>query len=225
MDIIQSNGVLATPPSFIIVVVEAFSQFYNYVFELLLQNEKSPQKNLISCSDWAAGILAIVWAERPIRCIKPRHGPNKFLMVSLVPGVSRKMKLGTTEGRKLPTVWIYKITNNIKRIYCLLLNIIMETESNMNGKEVVGVANKQSIRWTDFGLRFLAFVLTLVAAIVLGVDKQTELVQGKNKRPFPNNHSLGPHHGGAAILRCRSRHRHRPRWIQRELPCSVEQGV
>ncbi|KAJ8565972.1 hypothetical protein K7X08_008548 [Anisodus acutangulus] len=53
----------------------------------------------------------------------------------------------------------------------------METESNMNGKEVVGVTNKQSIRWTDIGLRFLAFVLTLVAAIVLGVDKQTELVQ------------------------------------------------
>ncbi|XP_009803956.1 CASP-like protein 1E1 [Nicotiana tabacum] len=55
----------------------------------------------------------------------------------------------------------------------------METGSNMNGgggKEVVGVANKQSIRWTDFGLRFLAFVLTLVAAIVLGVDKQTTVV-------------------------------------------------
>ncbi|MCD9640720.1 hypothetical protein HAX54_026197 [Datura stramonium] len=54
----------------------------------------------------------------------------------------------------------------------------METESNMNGgvgKEV-GVANKQSIRWREFGLRFLAFVLTLVAAIVLGVSKQNELV-------------------------------------------------
>ncbi|OIT30967.1 PREDICTED: CASP-like protein 1E2 [Nicotiana attenuata] len=55
----------------------------------------------------------------------------------------------------------------------------MERGSNMNGgggKEVVGVANKQSIRWTDFGLRFLAFVLTLVAAIVVGVDKQTSVV-------------------------------------------------
>lgn len=54
----------------------------------------------------------------------------------------------------------------------------METESNMNGggRKVVGVANKQIIRWTDFGLRFLAFVLTLVAAIVLGVDKQTTVV-------------------------------------------------
>ncbi|XP_060197811.1 CASP-like protein 1E1 [Lycium barbarum] len=54
----------------------------------------------------------------------------------------------------------------------------METQSIMNGGagKDVGVANKQSMRWTDFGLRFLAFVLTLVAAIVLGVSKQTELV-------------------------------------------------
>lgn len=42
--------------------------------------------------------------------------------------------------------------------------------------EVVAVANKQNIRWADFFIRFLAFALTLVAAIVLGVDKQTKLV-------------------------------------------------
>ncbi|XP_059280652.1 CASP-like protein 1E1 [Lycium ferocissimum] len=54
----------------------------------------------------------------------------------------------------------------------------METQNDMNGGagKDVGVANKQSIIWTDFGLRFLAFVLTLVAAIVLGVSKQTEVV-------------------------------------------------
>ncbi|KAM3323886.1 CASP-like protein 1E2 [Capsicum chacoense] len=54
----------------------------------------------------------------------------------------------------------------------------METESYMNGgaEKEVEVANKQSIRWTDFGLRFLAFVLTLVAAIVVGVSKQNALV-------------------------------------------------
>lgn len=51
----------------------------------------------------------------------------------------------------------------------------METESHTIAKEI-GVANKQTIRWNDFVLRFLAFVVTLVAAIVLGVSKQNELV-------------------------------------------------
>lgn len=57
----------------------------------------------------------------------------------------------------------------------------METESYVNGRgeKEVGVANKQTIRWSDFCLRFLAFVLTLVAAIVLGADKQNELVSVK----------------------------------------------
>ncbi|XP_031113515.1 CASP-like protein 1E2 [Ipomoea triloba] len=50
----------------------------------------------------------------------------------------------------------------------------MEVEGGR--REVVAVANKQSIRWADFLLRLLAFVLTLVAAIVLGVDKQTTVV-------------------------------------------------
>ncbi|KAL3380281.1 hypothetical protein AABB24_000754 [Solanum stoloniferum] len=55
----------------------------------------------------------------------------------------------------------------------------METESYTNGGGVakeIGIANKQTIRGNDFVLRFLAFVLTLVAAIVLGVSKQNELV-------------------------------------------------
>ncbi|CAN4113579.1 unnamed protein product [Withania somnifera] len=54
----------------------------------------------------------------------------------------------------------------------------METESytNRGADKEVGVANKQRIRWTVFGLRFLAFVLTLVAAIVIGVSKQNEFV-------------------------------------------------
>ncbi|XP_027165387.1 CASP-like protein 1E2 [Coffea eugenioides] len=43
------------------------------------------------------------------------------------------------------------------------------------GKEVE-VANKSSVRGSDVILRFLAFASTLVAAIVLGVDKQTKLV-------------------------------------------------
>lgn len=43
------------------------------------------------------------------------------------------------------------------------------------GKEVE-VANKRSVRGSDVILRFLAFALTLVAAIVVGVDKQTKLV-------------------------------------------------
>ncbi|XP_027116068.2 CASP-like protein 1E2 [Coffea arabica] len=43
------------------------------------------------------------------------------------------------------------------------------------GKEVE-VANKSSLRGSDVILRFLAFASTLVAAIVLGVDKQTKLV-------------------------------------------------
>lgn len=43
------------------------------------------------------------------------------------------------------------------------------------GKEVE-VANKRSVRGSDVMLRFLAFALTLVAAIVVGVDKQTKLV-------------------------------------------------
>lgn len=40
----------------------------------------------------------------------------------------------------------------------------------------VEVANKGSVRGSDVMLRFLAFALTLVAAIVVGVDKQTKLV-------------------------------------------------
>lgn len=40
----------------------------------------------------------------------------------------------------------------------------------------VEVASKRSVRGSDVMLRFLAFALTLVAAIVVGVDKQTKLV-------------------------------------------------
>ncbi|CAI9118728.1 OLC1v1020332C1 [Oldenlandia corymbosa var. corymbosa] len=48
--------------------------------------------------------------------------------------------------------------------------------ANNNNKEVVEVANKSSLRGSDLMLRFLAFATTLVAAIVLGTDKQTKLV-------------------------------------------------
>lgn len=40
----------------------------------------------------------------------------------------------------------------------------------------VMVANKKTVRGSDVVLRFLAFALTLVAAIVLGVDKQSKVV-------------------------------------------------
>lgn len=47
--------------------------------------------------------------------------------------------------------------------------------ANGRGKEVE-VANERTAKGSDVILRFLAFALTLVAAIVLGVDKQTKLV-------------------------------------------------
>lgn len=47
--------------------------------------------------------------------------------------------------------------------------------ANGRGKEVE-VANKRSLRGSDLILRLLAFGLTLVAAIVLGINKQTKLV-------------------------------------------------
>ncbi|KAG9129650.1 hypothetical protein Leryth_017734 [Lithospermum erythrorhizon] len=50
----------------------------------------------------------------------------------------------------------------------------MEVENGGN-KEVV-VANKRSFRCSDLVLRFLALALTLVAAIVLGVNKETKNV-------------------------------------------------
>ncbi|KAL3508051.1 hypothetical protein ACH5RR_033433 [Cinchona calisaya] len=46
----------------------------------------------------------------------------------------------------------------------------------MEGGKQVEVANKTSVRGLDLILRFLGFASTLVAAIVLGIDKQTKLV-------------------------------------------------
>lgn len=43
------------------------------------------------------------------------------------------------------------------------------------GKEVM-VANRRRMRGWDFLLRFLALGLTLVAAVLVGVDKQTKIV-------------------------------------------------
>ncbi|CAH9071788.1 unnamed protein product [Cuscuta epithymum] len=43
-------------------------------------------------------------------------------------------------------------------------------------KKDIAVANKQSIRWVDFCVRVLAFANTFAAALVLGVDKQTKLI-------------------------------------------------
>ncbi|KAL2534592.1 CASP-like protein 1E1 [Abeliophyllum distichum] len=43
------------------------------------------------------------------------------------------------------------------------------------GKEVI-VANKRRMRGWDFVLRFLALALTLVATVLVGVDKQTKIV-------------------------------------------------
>lgn len=40
----------------------------------------------------------------------------------------------------------------------------------------LAVAKKQNMRWTEFGLRLLAFANTLAAALVLGLDKQTKVV-------------------------------------------------
>ncbi|KAL3505781.1 hypothetical protein ACH5RR_031163 [Cinchona calisaya] len=51
----------------------------------------------------------------------------------------------------------------------------LEGANGGRGKEV-GVANKRKVRGSDLILRFLGFALTLVAAIVLGIDKQTKLV-------------------------------------------------
>ncbi|CAK9145524.1 unnamed protein product [Ilex paraguariensis] len=46
-----------------------------------------------------------------------------------------------------------------------------------NGREKeVGVANRRAVRWSEKVLRVLALVLTLVAAVVVGVDKQTKVV-------------------------------------------------
>ncbi|CAN4093620.1 unnamed protein product [Withania somnifera] len=65
----------------------------------------------------------------------------------------------------------------------------METESytNEGAKKKVRVANKQSIRWTDIELRFLAFILTLVAVIVLGVHKQNKLIPVQLVPTLPAN--------------------------------------
>ncbi|XP_059648871.1 CASP-like protein 1E2 [Cornus florida] len=56
---------------------------------------------------------------------------------------------------------------------------MMETQNkSSNGVrgEEVKVANKRSVNCSEFVLRLLAFAFTLVAAIVLGVDKQTKVV-------------------------------------------------
>ncbi|XP_059648185.1 CASP-like protein 1E2 [Cornus florida] len=55
----------------------------------------------------------------------------------------------------------------------------METQNkSSNGVrgEEVKVANKRSVNCLEFVLRLLAFAFTLVAAIVLGVDRQTKVV-------------------------------------------------
>ncbi|KAK3011415.1 hypothetical protein RJ639_010903 [Escallonia herrerae] len=44
----------------------------------------------------------------------------------------------------------------------------------MEGDQDVRVANKRSLRCSDLVLRFVALAFTLVAAVVLGVDKQTK---------------------------------------------------
>ncbi|GFZ14044.1 RING/U-box superfamily protein [Actinidia rufa] len=46
-------------------------------------------------------------------------------------------------------------------------------EGGKREKEVTGGGG---VRCSEFGLRVLAFALTLAAAIVLGVDKQTKVV-------------------------------------------------
>ncbi|CAH9099476.1 unnamed protein product [Cuscuta europaea] len=43
-------------------------------------------------------------------------------------------------------------------------------------KKDIAVANQQNIRWADFSVRVLAFANTFAAALVLGVDKQTKLI-------------------------------------------------
>ncbi|XP_059648909.1 CASP-like protein 1E2 [Cornus florida] len=48
------------------------------------------------------------------------------------------------------------------------------------GNIEVKVANKRSVSCSEFVLRLLAFAFTLVAAIVLGVDKQTKVVPPLN---------------------------------------------
>lgn len=56
----------------------------------------------------------------------------------------------------------------------------METENRGNygeKQEEIKVANKRSVNGSELFLRFLALILTLVAAIVVGVNKQTKVVQ------------------------------------------------
>jgi len=45
-----------------------------------------------------------------------------------------------------------------------------------NGNNYVKEVGKPKARFSELGLRFLAFALTLVAAILVGVDKQTKIV-------------------------------------------------
>ncbi|KAK3010659.1 hypothetical protein RJ639_011824 [Escallonia herrerae] len=47
----------------------------------------------------------------------------------------------------------------------------------MEGDKDVRGANKRSLRCSDLVLRFVALALTLAAAVVLGVDKQTKLME------------------------------------------------
>ncbi|KAK3039014.1 hypothetical protein RJ639_027499 [Escallonia herrerae] len=47
----------------------------------------------------------------------------------------------------------------------------------MESDKDVRVANKRSLRCSDLVLRFVALALTLAAAVVLGVDKQTTLLE------------------------------------------------
>ncbi|KAL2459235.1 CASP-like protein 1E1 [Forsythia ovata] len=51
-------------------------------------------------------------------------------------------------------------------------------EGGVNGgdKQVVVVANKRTMRFSDLVLRFLALALTLAAAVLLGVNKETKVV-------------------------------------------------
>lgn len=51
----------------------------------------------------------------------------------------------------------------------------MERESNGEGKDVM-VGNRRAVGFSDLALRLMALALTLAAAVLVGVDKQTKLV-------------------------------------------------
>ncbi|XP_058209179.1 CASP-like protein 1E2 isoform X2 [Rhododendron vialii] len=52
---------------------------------------------------------------------------------------------------------------------------MMDTQNGNHG-EVMKEVGKRKVSMSEVGLRFLAFSLTLVAAVLVGVDKQTKIV-------------------------------------------------